>query len=278
MKKLIVFTILCLILTSNSYTQNFEKIKGNRNVVTKETATNSFHTIDLDEDFDIELFYSKTPSVIIEADENLHEVIKFRITDSILTFNKTTRITSKKKLNIKVGYDDALIHISTSNESEIFSSNPLNFSVGTLTTKGNSKAGLTIKCKNFAFEGSEKSKVKLNLTSDYCNMNLSGNSKIEALINATNFTGILYQRANATIEGTSKEMNLELENNTKFDGKNFTINTCNIDCKINSDAYLEVLDSININASGSSAIYLYQNPKISINTFANSAKLQKKVK
>ncbi|WP_298338608.1 DUF2807 domain-containing protein [uncultured Algibacter sp.] len=278
MKKILALLFFGLLSFSFCYAQSSEKIKGNRNVTTVQTNIESYHTIALDEDFEVEIIYDRNPYVEIETDENLHEFIEFQVIDSVLTFNKTIRITSKKRLNIKVTYNDALKHIETTDNAEILSLATMDLENGTLKTRGASKAGLTIKSDNFDFSCDDKSKVKLNLTSENCILNMSGNSKLEALINTTDISTTLYQRANANIEGSSETAKLDLDNNTQFNGKNFTINTCEVVCEISSDAYLEVLDNITIDASGSSSINLYGNPKIIINKLTDTTKLQKKVK
>lgn len=260
------------------HSQNPEKIKGNRLVTIINTEIASFHTIALDEDFEIDLIYNKIPSVEIETDENLHEVIDFMVRDSVLYFNKLKRITSKKRLNIKVSYDDFLQHIETTDNSKINGLTPLNLYNASLKTSGSSKVGLTIQTNNFNFESADKAKVKLNITADTCNISMRGTGKLEALINAPKVNTALYERSNAVIEGNCDTAELELDNNAQFQGKNFTINSCNVVCNISSDSYLEVIKDITIDATGSSSIYLYQNPKIVINSMTDTTKLQKKVK
>jgi hypothetical protein len=272
---LVLFT---LVFGGNIEAQNPDKIKGNRVVSTIITEINSFHTIALDEDFEIDLIYNKIPSVEVEADENLHEFIEFIVSDSVLYFNKLKKITSKKRLNIKVSYDDYLQFIEATNDSEINGLTPLNLNNGVLKTSGSSKIGLTIQSDTLHIETSDKAKLKLNITADTCSVNMKGTGKLEALINAPKFSAILYERTNAVIEGNCDTADIELENNAQFQGKNFTTNNCNVICNISSDAYLEVIKNITIDATGSSAIYLYQNPQIIINSLTDTAKLQKKVK
>lgn len=278
MNNSLIILLLSFLISSVSIAQTAEKVKGNRNVVTQQTNINSYHTIALDEDFEVEIIFNKNPSVEIETDENLHEYIAFQVRDSILTFNKTAKITSKKKLNIKVTYDDFLRHIETTDDAEITSLTTMDLENASLKTKGSSKAGLTIQSANFSFEGDDKSKVKLNLTSKDCTINLSGNNKLEALINTSKFSATLYQRANAILEGSSIAATINLDNNSLFNGKNFTLNTCSVICEISSDVHLEVIENITIEASGSSSIYLYENPIITINKLTDTSKLQKKVK
>lgn len=274
------FSVLFFVLLSYSLcnAQSSEKIKGNRNVTIQQTNIESFHTIALDEDFEVEIIYDNNPYVEIETDENLHEFIEFQVIDSVLTFNKTIKITSKKRLNIKVTYNDALKHIETSDDAEILSLVTIDLENGSLKTRGSSKAGLTVKSDSFDINTDDKSKVKLNLTSENCILNLSGNSKVDALINTSKLSAMLYQRADANIEGSCDISKLDLDNNTAFNGKNFTTNISNLICSISSDAYLEVRDSITIEASGTSSVYLYENPKIIINKLTDTAKLQKKAK
>lgn len=258
--------------------QKTEKVKGNRNVTLTQTPIDAFHTIVVDEDFEVEIIYNKTPSVEIETDENLHEFITFSVRDSVLSFNKTKRITSKKKLNIKVSYDDFLTHIETRENGEILSLATMELKNASLKTTGNSKAGLTIQTNNFNIESLDKSKVKLNLTADSTKIVLNGYSKLEALIYSPIVVTDLYQRTNAKIEGNSDDLLLRTDNNSQFNGKNFTVKNCNLFSEISSDTTLEITDSIMVSLSGSSGLYLYGNPKITIEKFENTSKIQKREK
>lgn len=270
----ILFFTLCISITA----QTIEKVKGNKIVTSIQTVINPFHTISVDEDFEIEIIYNQTPSVNIEADENLHEFIKFDVINGVLSFDKTTKITSKKQLKITVNYDASLFTIKATDKGEILSLTTMELQNAVVISESSSKVGLTIKTNQFEFQGKEKSKVKLNLTCENAILNLSDACKMDALIYAPKTKIDLYQRASATIEGETNELALRTDNFSTFDGKNFTTKICTTLNEISSDAYLEVLDALTIDASGSSSIYLYGNPKITINKLGNTAKLQKKEK
>ncbi|GAL63031.1 hypothetical protein JCM19300_1049 [Algibacter lectus] len=159
--------------------QSVEKVKGNRNVTIQQTPVNSFKTIIIDEGFEIDLVYSKEPYVEIETDENIHEFFVLNLRDSVLNIDLTKRVTSKKRLNIKVAYDDFLTTIETRDNAEVHSLSTINADNMTLITSGNSEAGLTIKTENFNFEGLDKSDTKLNVTANTSKVILNGNSKLE---------------------------------------------------------------------------------------------------
>ena len=278
MHKIICSLLLTTIFSFMLNAQNPNKVKGNRIVAIQETLINSFHTINVDEDFEIEIIYNKVPSVEIEADENLHEFIVFEVHDSVLSFNKTKKITSKKRLNIKVRYNDYLDTIETNDDGEIKSLTTMELNNALLITHGSSKANLTIKTNNFRLEGSEKSKVKLDLISDSTKITLNDNSKLDGLINSPELSLKLNHRADATMDGNGNNLVLRTNDYSQFDGKNYTVKTCEVVSEISSDATIDATESVTIEAAGSSSIYLYNNPKITVNRLSDTAKLQKKVK
>ena len=111
MKKQFLVLIFMLTSVATVLSQSTQKIKGDRNITIKQTFIDDFETIVVDGDFAIEVVYNSKPSVEIEVDDNLHDVIQFNVVDSVLSFYQTMRITSKKKLNIKVNYSETLRNI-----------------------------------------------------------------------------------------------------------------------------------------------------------------------
>lgn len=269
----IVFLISCI---SNIFSQNKEKIKGDREVTTKETKINAFNRIIVGEDFKIDIIEGTQASIFVEADDNLHDVIKFDVTDSTLTFNTSHKITSSKKINIKVMYTRALKQIETFEDGEISSLTSINLDKVILKNTGSSKAFLNIKSKEFKFINSDRAKVKLNVNAQISNLELAENSKVDALINSDTLHVDLYQRADAKIEGTIKHLKVRADNSTNFVGKDLTAATADVICESNSDVAVQVTNNLNIEASGSGEVYIYADPKITLNKFSDTAKLHKK--
>ncbi|MCD2260939.1 GIN domain-containing protein [Psychroserpens luteolus] len=277
MKNVTLFLLLVLSCTVTSFAQDTEKVKGDRNLTIKQTYIDGFKKIVVGEDFKVELFYNKKPSVEIETDDNLHEYISIEVIDSVLTLT-TTRDIRAKKLNVKVNYGDAFSDIEVKDDGEVRSLTSLELNNATLKTSGSSRAYLNIKANDFNFVSTDKTKVKLNITATNVTAEISDNTKMDALINATDVKIDLYQRANSDVEGNIENLTLRADNNSQFNGKNFTTKTCSVIAEIASDVYLEVIEDIVIEATGSSEVYLYGNPKITINKFTDTVKLQKKVK
>jgi hypothetical protein len=274
MKKILLILVLMLVTAPAIIAQ--EKIKGDRNVTIRQTYIDDFDTIVVDGDFSIEIVYNSKPSVNVEADDNLHDVIQFDVIDGVLTFVETTRITSKKKLNITVNYGDLLQNIETRGDGEIRSLTSMELSDATLTTVDNSRAYLNIKTNNFTYKSSGKSKTRLNLTADSTKVELSDNSKLDALINSKVADFDLYQRSDLSIEGSADDSVIRLINSSNFNGSKFDVNTTDVSLEDSSDLTLSVKESITIASSGDSEIYLYGSPAITITKFDDTSKLQKK--
>lgn len=275
MKKALLLTFGFL-LFSSTYGQNKEKIKGNKNVTIQETNVNSFNRIVVGEKFKIDLIEGIEASVFIETDDNLHDVIKFNVADSTLYFTTAKRITTSKKINIKVTYTKTLNQIETIETGEVSSLTSINLDDIVLVHSGNSKAYLNIKCSKFKLINNDKAKANLNVVAKLSTLELNENSKTEALIQSDSIQVDLYQRAEAKIEGYTEYLNIRADNSTNFIGKDLTAKTCELISDLNSDVHVQVVDSLTIEVSGNSEVYIYDNPKITLNKFSETAKLHKK--
>lgn len=258
--------------------QSTDKIKGDRNVTIRQTYIDDFETIIVDGDFSIEVVYNSKPSVEIEADDNLHDVIQFEVVDGVLKFVETTRIGSKKKLSIKVNYGNALKKIEARGDGEIRSLTSMELDNVTLITSDNSRAYLNIKANTFDYKSSGKSKTRLNLTADTTSIELSDSSKLDALINSTSANFDLYQRADLAIEGSANTSIIRLVNSSNFNGSKFDVKTTDVSLEDSSDLTISVNESISIASSGDSELYLFGSPVITITKFEDTSKLQKKNK
>jgi len=277
MKTIIALSICVLCAIANAGSQELERVKGDRNLTVKQTYLDEFSKVIIGEDFEAELYYNKTPSIELEIDDNLHEYVSMEVNEGVLTL-KTTRDIRARKMNVKINYGDTFDHIDISGDAEIRSLTSLELKNPVINATGDSRVYLNINAESFKFVGLEKTKARLNVTAIKATVEMSDNAKAEALIDATEIKADLYQRANADIEGTANMLQIRADNNSQFDGRNLTAKTTTVIAEISSDVYTETTEQITIEAAGSSEIYLYGNPKILINRFNDTVKLEKKQK
>ncbi len=276
MNKKIILLLLINLTILSGHSQKKQKIKGSRNVTNVITEIDPFQRIVIGDDFEIKLTQGLTPSVEINADDNLHDVIEFSVQDGSLKFNKTKRIVSNKTLEIIVTAVESLNTIELKDDGEISDLSAIKSDNLTLITKGSSKAFLTLKTDLFKLVNGDKSSNRLNVTADKVTLELSENSKTEALINATDLEIDMYQRSTAKIEGDTDNLELRLDNNSRFTGKKLTSADCALSLETRAEASVEATKTLTIEASGSTETYIYGNPKIDLKKFEDNAILRKK--
>lgn len=274
--KLVYICVFSLCLTSFGFAQVEEKIKGNRDVTIKQTYLDAFNSLVIKDDFEVKIAYNSKPSVEIEADNNLHDVIDISVAEGVLNISTDKRITSKKKLVITVNYSDNLQNVELYGDTELRSLTSMEMKNFSLKVENNSRAYLNIKARNFKFLASGKSKSRLNVVADSTSFILSDNSNIDVLVTGKKSSFDLYQRADVTIEGDVENSILRLDNSSNFLGKNYTIKNADILIESSSNAILNIESLLKIRASGSSEIFVYGSPKIDLDLFTDTAKLHKK--
>lgn len=274
MIKKIAFLLLVLGFSTLVFSQ--DKVKGSRNVILNETALEPFNKILLSERFDVILVESNSPAVEIEADDNLHEYIKFQVVDSVLSFNTTARIVSSKKLEIKVRFTQELKEIELKENAEISALDKVQNDELLLKTHDNSRAYLNVTSPTFNFISNDKSKSRLNIQSQQVTLELNDNSNLEALIVSDSLKATLYMHSKATLEGDANTLDINTISSSDFIGKNLAVKTCTLNAEDTSDVEVNVLETITVNLSGNSDAILYGNAKVNLETFTGSSTLQKK--
>ena len=276
--KLIYTLIFALGILNFGFAQVKDKIKGNRDVTIKQTYVDDFTSLVIKDDFEVKIAFNSKPSVEVEADDNLHEVIDINVDAGVLSISSSKRISTKKKLIITVNYSESLGNIELYNDVELRSLTSMELANLNLKIQNNSRAYLNIKSNTFKFNGSDKTKSRLNITADSSSFVMSDNSKLDALLNGMTSSFDLYQNTDATIEGQSEDTILRLDNSANFIGKNYSVKNAEVLIESISDLSLSVEMLLLLKASGNSETYIYGEPKIELQLFTDTAKLQKKKK
>lgn len=275
LKKVLLFTLVTF-LSFSAFGQKKERIKGNRNVTTNETPINSFNKILVNEDFYVDIIEGEQASVFIEADDNLHDVIQFAVADSVLTFNSSKKITTRKKLSIKVIYTTTLKEIETTDNGEISSLTSINLDNVIVKSSGSSKAFLNIKSQTFDLKSSERSRVKLNVTANESKFEMSDTSKLDGLIESDRMNIDMYQRADAKVRGTLDKLKVRTSNSANIVGKELVATNCEVLAEDSSDVTINVTNELFVDVSGSGEVFIYNEPEITLSRFTGTSKLHKK--
>jgi len=261
-----------------SYAQKKEKIKGSKIITLSIKELESFENIELRDDFEVSLVKSDKPSLEIEADDNLHDIINYEVKGNTLTISALKEPTGFKKFALRINYHDALKLIVIRNSIELKALADL--SLDNITIKGydNSRLFLNVKSNYFALLLDDKSEAEINVKAENTSLELSKNAELKALVVSPNLKMDMYQKSEATIEGNSANAKIRLDNTSNLIAPKFVIANLELGAENYSKCEINVSSSILIAAAGKSQIELYGEPKIVIEKFTNNTSLFKKEK
>ncbi|MFH4964065.1 head GIN domain-containing protein [Gaetbulibacter sp. M235] len=159
--KILVSTILSLLLFSCNFDMNFGPgVKGNGNVqIENRTLNQSFNAIKTSQGLDVYLTQGDEESIIIEADENLHNLIKTEVKDNELHIYLEKNIGYASSKKIMVTFKD-ISKITSTSGSDVISTN-------------------TINAENLELNSSSGSDMKLDLNTITLHCNSSSGSDLK---------------------------------------------------------------------------------------------------
>lgn len=275
MKKILILSLIIL-LNSYSFAQKKEKIKGSKIVTIQKRTVSEFQNIDVEDNIEIFLVKGDSASIIVEADENLHEFLKSEVSGNTLRLYTTRKITSSKKLSCTIKYTNSLKVINAKNTAIINALEDLELDDIAIKNNDFSKSFLNVKATNFTLLADDKCKIELNLKAEKAIINLSRNSQLKALVTTASLNLDMYLKATATIEGDTKELKLRLDNNTIFTGKKLIAYSVLLTTESYSTANIYASNTIEISAAGDSEIKLFGAAKVDLKSLTNNATIYKK--
>ena len=275
MKKIIILSFL--IISSITFGQKKEKIKGSKIVKLEQKQVDSFESIEVEDNIEVFLVKGSECGLEIEADDNLIEFIDYKLAGNNLRISTSRDITSFKKLSVRIIYTDKFNMVIAKNETNVTSLSDLVLDNITFKSYDYSKLFINAKTKDFTLMINDKAKVELNLKSDKTAIDLSKSGFLKAFISSTDTKFDMYQKSSAEIEGDIVNLKLRLDNNTDFTGNKLTTKNAILETSGYSKSNLIVNNILTIDASGNSEIELYGAPtKIEMKRFIDSAALTKK--
>jgi hypothetical protein len=270
--------LVALLVTSFSFGQKKEKIKGSKIVTVAVKELNSFENIEVSDNFEVFLVKGTKTSIEIEADDNLHEIINYEVSGNTLKINALKDPTSFKKFAIRINYSNDLQLITARNEVEIKALADIELDKITIKNYNTSKSFLNVKSNYFALILDDKAEAEINVKAESTSLELSKNSKLKALIASPEFKLDMYQKSTATIEGTATIAKMRLDNNSHLNAPKLVIGTLEVDTDSYAKCEINVSSAITIAAGGKSQIELWGEQKITIKKFTNNTTLYKKDK
>jgi hypothetical protein len=273
MKKAFLFCLVILVAISVT-AQRKPKIKGNRVVTQVSETLSDFNAIVLEDDLDIVLRKSFGSGYEIEADDNLVDILKFKVEDSTLVISSFYKVTAKKKLDIIVNFVD--LNAIAAKDGKITCKNVISNEVFFIDAFGNSKLDLRVDAGVMNLNMEENGSGDFNLDVDSLNVTMRGrtDASVYSVSGAKNIE--LGDNSNLKLEGTTDTLLANLSSNAKLRAQKLEATTVDLNLLQSADASVNAYREIKLVSNGNSKTFLYGNPKIIIEEFLDTSQLIKK--
>jgi hypothetical protein len=275
MKNILLLFVILFSATIVS-AQKKEKIKGSNIVTVENKEIGDFENIEVSENLEVFLFKGDKNAVEVEADDNLHPEIEFKLTGNTLFISTIKDITSAKKTSVRITYTDQFKMLIARDKSKITSLSDLNLSEFTFKCYDDSKLFLNANVAKFTLITNDKSKVELNLKSEDAVLELSKNSNIKALITSSKLKCDMYQKTVAVLEGDVDELKLRMDNSSSFTGKNLTTKNAIAILEGSAIGILNISTQASLELLGKTECYLFGDSPVELKQFKDQAMLFKK--
>lgn len=276
MKKLPLL-LVALLITTVSFAQKREKIKGSKNVTVTKKELPAFETIEVEDNIELYLVKGEGQAMEIEADDNLHEVIMADVNGSNLRLYTAKEVSGAKKISVRLTYTTGLKSVTAKHEATIYALTDLELQDITIKNLDFSKSYLNVAATNFSLIMNDKTVAELNLKSDSAVIELSKNATLKALIASQNVKFDMYQKTVAVVEGDAANVQLRIDNNATFIGKKFTAKNMEVLAESSSKCSILATEGLTVGASGKTEIEIYGTPtKLGMTKFEGTATILKK--
>jgi hypothetical protein len=275
MKKLALLFIVVL-LTSISYGQKREKVKGSKIVTIEKKEIGNFENLEIEDNLEILLIKSDKCSLEIEADDNLHSEININTNGNTLRLTTLKDVGGFKKFLVKVFYNNDFKLLLAKHETIITATSDVELDNFTIKSFDYSKIFMNGKIKTFTIMQNDKSKSELNLKAEMVTIELSKNAQLKALIASNQLKADLYQKSSAVVEGDVIDLKLRLDNSSEFTGMNLISKSAELIAEANTTTKINVVTNATIEASGKSEIQFYGDAKIELKKFTENTVIMKK--
>tara|TARA_R110000744_G_scaffold50555_3_gene109237 strand:- start:1290 stop:2117 length:828 start_codon:yes stop_codon:yes gene_type:complete len=269
------FTLLVVVLfiSFSGYTQRKPKIKGNKNVIEVREDLAPFTAIELVDDLDIVIQKASQEGYALELDDNLLDVLKFKVDNGVLKISSFYNITSKKKLEITIFFQE-LRSIKMLNGKismkDVISTDRLK-----VATFGTSRLELNATADIMDINMEEISSGDFNLASDSLNITLKDRIDVKLYTTGSSNNIYMYKNASAKLEGTADFLMAKMYGNSSLKAADLQSNDVLLITEDSPDIEIRALNTLQLSSKGSTRTKLYGEAKITILDFLDTSRLEK---
>jgi len=178
--KIIVTTLLSMLFLSCNFDVNFGSVNGTGNVTTtKRDISDDFTKIKTSRGLDVYLTQGNAVSLTVEADENLHNIIKTEVVNGTLKIYSDKNIGRADSKKIRLTFKD-ISNIESTSGSDVYSTNTINVADLEINSTSGSDVDLSLNTENLICKSTSGSQITLRGKTNSLNAKATSGSDINA--------------------------------------------------------------------------------------------------
>lgn len=224
MKALKIIAICLLTFTAVSCQINLNRVNGNGNVVTEERNVREFDRVKGSAGLQVILTEGTENKVVVEADENLMEIIETYVDDGMLRIGVDGNIGRSSSKRVYVTYKTSLNEVRASSGSHVI--------------------------------------VKNEIKSEDLTLDASSGAMLEASVFSKNLYLEASSGANVDVTGKAKDVRSKASSGAYINAENLLSATCNARASSGGHIKVNVKDNLEAKASSGGQIDYYGDPSV----------------
>ncbi|MCE2612405.1 DUF2807 domain-containing protein [Flavobacteriaceae bacterium D16] len=275
MKTKILF--FCIVLISSPLAaQKKPKIAGNKQVrMLSKEIPNDFNAVEVNDDLEINLQQGSSNHYRLNADSNLHTVVQFIVTDSILKIFTTDHITSSKKLEINLTVKQ-LEHLIVKHGSSVKTEGQLNSDKFYLSGYNSGRVDLDISAEDVTVALHRNAGGSLRIKSENTMLIMNDRTDLKAEVLADKVRVTLNNTADLDLNGDAEYAVFNLKKASTLNARKMNVQSADLYTSNTSDVYVNASRNLEVYAQGKSNVYVYGNPNLEIKGLTEKSKIIKK--
>lgn len=252
-----------------------EKLKGTKIVELKNYPVESFSSLEIGDEFEVELLEKSLPSVSIDTDNNFHEFINVKVFNGKLEITTTKQFQKYKKLVVEIGVSDSLTNIFVKGKASITSKNKLNFRKLNIEAMEDSEVHLSVFTNNLDLYTKDKASLEIEGQAKSLAVNITDDSVMKVNFSAENTIVLQNSKSKLILAGKSDNSIVELKGDSYLDGSEYTSYKLEYSATDDAEAYINAADKVTLQVSGKTETYILNNPIIDLKSFKDGATIRK---
>ena len=172
-----ISAVLLLFLTTSCF---LDGVRGDRNVITQDRNISSdFDALHVSHGINVKLTMGSSTSLKLEADENLHEIIRTEVEDGVLRIYSERNIYSAKKRTVYLTATD-LNEIKITSGAQVTSENTIKTEELKVSTTSGANAKLKLEVANVSCSSTSGSIARLSGRAERLTVSATSGANIKA--------------------------------------------------------------------------------------------------